>query len=192
MSEKVDRLTPKMLGGQRRHGMKTDMRPRLERICVCCLFALAIAGCAGGPKSSGPEALQKPTAQVCPQLEEETLSQELKATEMKEVRPPDYYIHTVRWHGETLSYIAKWYTGQFRNWKVLAKANPNLNPNRIHKGNQIIIPDGMLKTREPMPKSFMAKLTPQTTNRKIPDKPSSQPEEGKAIPLFGPKEHTGN
>ncbi len=69
------------------------------------------------------------------------------------------YRHTVRWSGESLSLIAKWYTGAFGNWRKLAKANPRLNPNRINKGNIIMIPPVLLKTKEPLPQKVAAKYT---------------------------------
>ena len=63
----------------------------------------------------------------------------------REVLPQNYagnycrkcYRHTVRWPGESMSLIAKWYTGSAKNWRKLAKANPRINPNRIKKGNVI-------------------------------------------------------
>jgi len=71
----------------------------------------------------------------------------------------DYYKHTVRWPGESLSLIASWYTGSSKNWRKLAKANPRLNPNRIKDGNVIIIPPSLLKTRVPLPQKVAAKYT---------------------------------
>ena len=71
----------------------------------------------------------------------------------------DYYKHTVRWPGESLSLIASWYTGSSKNWRKLAKANPGLNPNRIKGGNVIYIPPSMLKTRVPLPQKVAAKYT---------------------------------
>jgi len=70
---------------------------------------------------------------------------------------PDYFKHTVRWRGESLSLIAKWYTGHLENWKALARANPNLNPNRIIVGNVIDIPPEMMKTKELLPRKVAAK-----------------------------------
>jgi hypothetical protein len=70
---------------------------------------------------------------------------------------PDYFEHTVRWRGESLSLIAKWYTGHLENWKALAKANPALNPNRILVGNVIYIPQEMMKTKEILPRKVAAK-----------------------------------
>ena len=71
----------------------------------------------------------------------------------------NYYKHTVRWPGESLSLIASWYTGSSKNWRKLAKANPGLNPNRIKGGNVILIPPSMLKTRVPLPQKVAAKYT---------------------------------
>jgi hypothetical protein len=69
------------------------------------------------------------------------------------------YQHTVRWPGESLSLIARWYTGSSKNWRKLAKVNPSINPNRIRKGNVILIPSALLKTKEPLPQKIAAKYT---------------------------------
>lgn len=71
----------------------------------------------------------------------------------------DCYRHTVRWPGESMSLIARWYTGSSKNWRRLAKANPRLNPNRIRKGHVISIPPALLKTKEPMPEKVAARYT---------------------------------
>jgi hypothetical protein len=71
----------------------------------------------------------------------------------------NFYKHTVRWPGETLSLIASWYTGASRNWRKLAAANPRLNPNRIKSGNVILIPPSLLKTRVSLPQKVAAKYT---------------------------------
>jgi hypothetical protein len=71
----------------------------------------------------------------------------------------DYYEHTVRWPGESLSLIASWYTGSSENWRKLARANPGLNPNRIKGGNVIMIPTSLLKTRVALPQKVAAKYT---------------------------------
>jgi len=69
------------------------------------------------------------------------------------------YRHTVRWPGESMSLIARWYTGSSRNWRKLAKANPTIDPNRIKKGHVIVIPTKLLKTREPLPQKIAARYT---------------------------------
>ncbi len=71
-----------------------------------------------------------------------------------------YFEHRVKWRGESLSLIAKWYTGHFGNWKALARANPGLNPNRIALGNRIYIPPEMMKTKKPLPRKVVAKTLP--------------------------------
>lgn len=107
-------------------------------------------------------------------------------------QPPgksDYFVHKIRWPGETLSIIAIWYTGNYRNWIALAKANPNLNPNRIFRGNRILIPSNLLKTRKELPKEFVAKFTSKPKRKVAIAKPTPAPppEEEKEPELFGPR-----
>lgn len=71
-----------------------------------------------------------------------------------------YFVHQVRWRGETLSLIAKWYTGHYNNWKALARANPDLNPNHIVLGNRINIPPEMMKTQKRLPRKVVARTLP--------------------------------
>ena len=77
-----------------------------------------------------------------------------------------YYVHKVRWEGETLSLIAKWYTGSQKNWKVLAKDNPWLEPNDISTGHKIFIPRKLLKTKKPMPHDYVLASKPGYKGRK--------------------------
>lgn len=79
----------------------------------------------------------------------------------------NYYKHTVRWPGESLSLIASWYTGSSKNWRKLAKINPRLNPNRIKGGNVIMIPPALLKTRVPLPQKVAAKYTSDYFSYKV-------------------------
>ena len=72
-----------------------------------------------------------------------------------------HFVHTIQWPGETLSIIAKWYTGSSSNWGALAKANPKLNPNLIRIGDKISIPKGLIKNQEPMPRSFLSSSSPK-------------------------------
>lgn len=72
----------------------------------------------------------------------------------------DFYKHTVRWSGESLSLIAKWYTGAHKNWRKLAQANPRIEPNLIKPGYIILIPPALLKTRKPLPQKVAARYTP--------------------------------
>ena len=89
--------------------------------------------------------------------QEQEPNKKLPAENYKAEYLPDHFEHTVRWRGESLSLIAKWYTGRLENWKALARANPNLNPNRIIVGNLIAIPQEMMKTKELLPRKVAAK-----------------------------------
>ena len=95
-----------------------------------------------------------------------------------------YFLHTVKWSGESLSIIADWYTGTIKNWELLAKHNPHLDPNRIFIGDIIRIPKTEMKTQKPMPKEFLRKFYPE--GEKAEDEiPSEALEEEPE--LFGPK-----
>ena len=100
-----------------------------------------------------------------------------------------YLQHTVTWPGESLSLIAKWYTGSLDNWKALANANPELDPDRILMGTKIRIPEEMLQTTDPMPQEFVTSFG----QKPEPPTPAQEPaqEERKKPRLFGPKRFPG-
>jgi hypothetical protein len=97
-----------------------------------------------------------------------------------------YFTHTVRFGGETVSIIAGWYTGDIENWKALVEANSNIDPKRVLVGNKILIPEDLLKTREPMPQKFVDNFykPKQEKGQATKPRPSLSAEEPK---LFGPK-----
>jgi len=104
---------------------------------------------------------------------------------------PAAYVHTVRWPGESLSIIAKWYTGNPGNWKILSDTNPAVDRRAIRVGDTIAIPRNILKTEEPMPRSFV-KIQIHTTNPKSKENQVSpgqgaNPEEVN-LDLYGPKD----
>jgi hypothetical protein len=97
----------------------------------------------------------------------------------------EFYVHKVRWSGETLSVITQWYTGTYKNWQTVARANPDLNPEMILYGDDILIPADLLKTNEPMPREFL-----RTSSRKTKSPPSPRVEPANdpiEIDLFGPQ-----
>ena len=112
-----------------------------------------------------------------------------------ETKPqPTFYQHTVKYSGETLSVIALWYTGSHGNWKEIAQANLDLNPNRIFPGDEILIPEGLLRTRDPLSKEFVDRINAKTKKEKPKANTQARPvqtqqEEPK---LFGPKRTTPN
>jgi hypothetical protein len=100
---------------------------------------LAAAGCV--PKKTGPSQVPSPAPSPA------------RTDTVKPVGPPALE-HTVKWSGETLGIISKWYTGSTANWEAISKANPEIKPNRIRLGDKILIPGALVKNREPMPREF--------------------------------------
>ena len=43
----------------------------------------------------------------------------------------NYFAYTVKQDGEKMEVIVSWYTGKASNCKVIARANPELNPNNF-------------------------------------------------------------
>lgn len=93
------------------------------------------------------------------------------------------YTHTVRWPGENLSLISKWYTGSADNWKILARTNPELDPDRIQVGERIRVPEKIMVTKKPLPREFVPSRS-ETHAGRMPSKPQQAPPG-----LFGPKPH---
>ena len=91
------------------------------------------------------------------------------------------YIHTVRWPGENLYVIAKCYTGEGGNWKILARANPKLEPDRIRVGDTIRVPEKIMQTKKPLPQDFVQPRN-ETHAGRVSPKPTEEPPR-----LFGPK-----
>ena len=128
-----------------------------------------------------------------------------KAQTAKAPPQPSYYYHRVKYSGETLSIIAKWYTGDADNWQALTKANPKLDPNRILLGDKIRIPRKLLNTKKPMTRSFVITSTKKKQPKVSSDTPSqvkstktaqkesespppeSSSKEPDVLELFGPK-----
>jgi hypothetical protein len=114
-------------------------------------------------------------------------AEEPEKTQRAATPKPAYLQHTVRWPGESLSLIAKWYTGSLDNWKALAEANPELNPERITMGAKIHIPEDMLQTRDPMPQDFVTSMG-QKPDKASPDRETAEEAQEKPR-LFGPKRY---
>ena len=93
-------------------------------------------------------------------------------------------IHTIRWPGENLIRISRWYTGSGNNWLLLAKANPSIDPRRIKIGDSILIPEHLLKTRDPMPISYVPISSEQ--KKDPPASSSKTPPSAENVELFGP------
>jgi hypothetical protein len=98
-----------------------------------------------------------------------------------------FYAHKVKWCGETLSIIAAWYTGDWKNWKSIAEANPQIKPNLIYEGIEIQIPGSLLKTQDGMPKEFVEKFYANAKREKSQPKSQSTWTQEEDVKLFGPK-----
>lgn len=88
-----------------------------------------------------------------------------------ETVPSGYYVHTVKQPGESLSIIAKWFTGDLKNWETLAKHNPAINPNRIFFGDKIRIPRHLMIRHDPMTLEFIEESQPKSRQRVSPAAP---------------------
>jgi hypothetical protein len=106
-----------------------------------------------------------------------------------------HFVHETRYQGENLEIIAKWYTGDRKNWSVLADANPHIDSKGVTVGNSVYIPEDLLKKRDPLPREFVASFNnkpeprsetkPKKRKKKQKTKPIS--EEKDEFELFGPK-----
>lgn len=117
--------------------------------------------------------------------------------------PDGYYIHKVRFPDESISIIAKWFTGNLENWKVLAKCNPTITPNRIFLGDKIRIPRILMTRQDPITHEFVeqAQPGPKRIHAKKPSRSQAalvkteatpQPVKEEELPLFGPKGYPSN
>jgi hypothetical protein len=104
-------------------------------------------------------------------------------------RPPEKpaYAHHVKWLHETLFSIALWYTGSGNNWKRLVDANPTIKPRRMRIGDVILIPEDILKTRQPMSAEFLKAFSrgKKSSQSSPPSDPLEEPQ------LYGPIDDDG-
>jgi len=167
------------------------MEGRASRVCRIALLlastAIFIATIAGCSKSIKPDASAEGTpAGVAPAgVAPAGPASAVPASAVPAPPPTSYYTYTVKWSGESVSIIAAWYTGDLQNWKILAQANPALNPNLIFPGIKVLIPENIMKTRDPMPKEFVDSFYPKA-KVKTPPKPEEQKKDEEPS-LFGPK-----
>lgn len=63
-----------------------------------------------------------------------------------------YLEHTVKYPGETLGEISKWYTGTAANWREILAFNPAMKATRIRLGDIVRIPRSLVIRDSPLPK----------------------------------------
>lgn len=147
---------------------------------VCWAFVFSIFG------SFGCGLMQHVTPKDKPQLEAQP--EQLLSPVTPKIT---YYTHIIKWPRENLIRIARWYTGSDKNWLLIAKANPSIEPNRIKIGDSILIPENLMKTHEPMPSSYLPPVV--SLKKKEPQKIKEAPEPATKshpntaeVELFGP------
>ena len=88
-----------------------------------------------------------------------TVNEEVKEVEVKDFNVQKTegapFVHTVTHRGETLSLIAKWYTGKVGNWKIIAQLNANIIPERMPIGAKITIPRDIMSRTTKLMKEYI-------------------------------------
>ena len=105
------------------------------RKCVL-IFLLLSSGCAKGAR------IISPGAEALPLAQEES---------------EEFYLHRVRYQGETLSLISKWYVGSIDS-QVITDATPGLAEHNLQIGDVVLIPVQRLMRREVFKESFIPKI----------------------------------
>ncbi len=133
---------------------------RIAKGMLALILIYILTGCAYQQPSLQPAPEEPPPAvEIKPEtpISEPVTPVTPKPSDLEIPTPePRFYLHKVRWPEETLSHIAKWYTGTVKNWKTIAKANPGLDPKKIDVGDTISIPEELLTSRKLMPHSFVS------------------------------------
>ena len=147
--------------------MRNTIQKKVQVGLIGIILVLASTGCAHFNKQSKETQATEPGQASLAEAKPTTSVDTTPPTgeEAQALQRPTPFVHTVQWPLETLSIIAKWYTGKFENWKALMDANPKLKRNRISIGSKILIPEDFLKTRESMPQEFLAKFAPKRKNK---------------------------
>ena len=82
---------------------------------------------------------------------------------------------------ESLSVIARWYTGSAGNARILAQITPNLRETDLRKGDVVFIPLELSRRTEPMSRSYARRYGKAAFPAK-PAEPSADPQEQDAFP----------
>jgi hypothetical protein len=173
--------------------MKNLSRKNFYLLVIGLVVMVMCAACAStGDKAEKPAPAPGPPAPTTPEPPPPPPPPPPAAAPSKPSPDTQYFVHTVKFKGESVSIIAGWYTGDIQNWKILAEHNPDINPNRIFEGNKIRIPEYMMKNRAPMPKDYVDGFYTKPS-KKEPGRPASPPAPGKEdeLIIFGPKESPG-
>jgi len=144
---------------RRYHWERCGRRDLLVLLAVCCLTACTAFKPKLDPLSPG--------SRVTPR--KATLSQ---ATYMG----VPCYLHKVRWPEESLSAIARWYTGSTRNARILARITPNLREADLRPGDVVFVPQELARRPEPMPHSYARRYGKAAPPGKPPEAKTAEPD----------------
>ena len=142
--------------------MEFLVRNRIRNCIVGGVIIMMLFGCAGTKETTVSQKYENSKTWLKEKWQSMGSKFSSSEDEEKSIEPDriHYFEHRVKWPGETLSLIAKWYTGSYGNWKAIARANPGLNPNRIAVGDIINIQPEMMKTKKPLPRKVVCKSLP--------------------------------
>jgi hypothetical protein len=146
--------------------------------CLSLITALVCVGC--GPQPKPVQDLEPVMAPTIEQPVDEYSDGKYEAGD--DAYPAGYYIHTVSVPNENISIIAKWYTGEQKNWVVLGKCNPTINPNVIFLGNKIKIPRSIMTRHTELPAQFVHQSYSGAQKKKTPKAPAPQVQTKKLAP----------
>jgi hypothetical protein len=145
-------------------------------VLVLTLAAVAAAGCSTFKTKVAPPPAGTPPKPAA--TEGHTLPR-------ARYRGANYFLHQVRWEGETPALVAEWYTGSAANSRQILRATPNLHGERLRPGDVLFIPAALVRTHAPLPAGLVR--PPATAS---PPRPAAAPR--KATPQqppepFGPR-----
>ena len=106
---------------------------------------------------------------------------------------PAYFVHTVKFRGQTLGQIAQWYTGSYDNWRKLARANDLPVPNdQLKVGREVKIPTELVVRQDPLPEPKRRRVArpPRAprSSKETTAEPSEPEEEAPPLPpVIGPR-----
>jgi hypothetical protein len=86
------------------------------------------------------------------------------------------YLHKVRWPEESLSTIARWYTGNTSNVRILEKITPNLRGDDLRPGDVVFIPQELSQRTEPMARSYARRYGKASPPKKLPATQTAEPD----------------
>ena len=154
----ISETIPYLMMGEKMR--RTAWNPALKSLMLGLALLWICSGCSHLARITQPKAQDSPV--------EDLATKEHKS-----------FDHRVKWPGESLSIIAKWYTGDSTNWKALAKANPDLSPNLIRIGDTIVIPKSLIENEKPMPRDFLPSSTRKTGKAEVSETAEIAPEKQK-------------